>query len=154
MRNKEAGMGEFKVGQDKDVLVSLGIGSCVAVGLIDDENSRCGLAHVMLPAEEGEDGEKHADVLLEELLDELRDEGTDPENLEAKIFGGASMFDSSFDVGERNVESVKEELQDRGIPVVKEDTGGESGRAVWLNCRNGNVVVRKSFEGTTTDEEY
>lgn len=146
-------MGEYTIGNQKDVLTALGLGSCVAVGLIDKESSRCGLAHVMLPSEDGKNSKKHADVLIERLLDAMEKRGTDPENLEAKIYGGASMFNNSFDIGKENVESVKEELEEQDIPIVKEDTGGESGRAIWLSCRSGNVVVRKSFKGTETSED-
>lgn len=152
MRNKEADMGEYRIGTGKDVLVSLGIGSCVAVGLIDEKNSRCGIAHVMLPADEDEESEKRADVLIDEMVEEMKYRGSRVDDMEAKIFGGSSMFNNSFNIGEENVESVKEELKKRGIDIKKEDTGGEKGRAVWLNCRSGNAVVRRSFEGTTTEE--
>lgn len=146
-------MGEYRVSRGDDVLTALGLGSCVAVGLVDTESSRCGLAHVMLPAEEGENSKKHADVLINRLVESMKKRGSDPENLKAKIFGGASMFHNSFDIGEENIESVKEELDRRDIDIVEEDTGGESGRAIWLSCRSGNVVVRKSFEGTETVED-
>lgn len=147
--NRDVSMGEYEIGRHDEILTAMGIGSCVGVCLIDEENERGGLAHVMLPAEEGEDSSKHADVLLNSLVNEMKVKGTEISSMKAKIYGGASMFDNSFHIGERNVESVKDELHKRDIDIVDEGTGGDSGRAIWLNCQTGNVVVRKSFEGNT-----
>lgn len=151
-KNKNVSMGQYKIGEDEQVLTAMGLGSCVGVCLYDSENNRAGLAHVMLPAKEGEDSSKHADVLLNSLIEGLNDEGSREQDLNAKIYGGASMFDNSFNIGERNVESVREILSNEGIPVVKEDTGGERGRALWFKSKTGNVVVRKSFEGNIRHE--
>ncbi|MDY6774046.1 MAG: chemotaxis protein CheD [Candidatus Nanohaloarchaea archaeon] len=141
-------MGEYAVATDDTVIASLGVGSCVAVSLYHDDTSTGGLAHVMLPTENGHKSEKHADVLIEELLEEMHEEDLENGELEAKIFGGAHMVRDSLGIGDKNVESVKEILDDEGIDITAEDTGGERGRAVWLHCRSGEVVVRTSFEGT------
>lgn len=146
-RNKNVNMGEYKIGTGKEVLTAMGLGSCVATCLYDSEDNRAGLAHVMLPEEDGEDSSKHADVLIGSLLDEMNRRGSETSDLEARIYGGASMFDNSFDIGERNVDSVEEVLSRKGIPIKERDTGGDKGRAVWFNSKTGNVVVRKSFEG-------
>ncbi|MFB6175361.1 MAG: chemotaxis protein CheD [Candidatus Nanohalobium sp.] len=146
-RNKNVNMGEYKIGTGKEVLTAMGLGSCVATCLYDPEDKRAGLAHVMLPEEEEGDSSKHADILINSLIDDLNDKGSDTSDLEARIYGGASMFDNSFDIGKRNVESVEEILSRKGIPIREEDTGGEKGRAIWFNSGTGNVVVRKSFEG-------
>lgn len=147
---KDVGMGEYKIGHDSEVLKALGIGSCVAVCFYSETSDYAGMAHVMLPAEEGEASDKHADILIYQMLEEIGDEDKISKYaLKAKIFGGASMFeDSTLDIGSKNVESVKEILEDEGIEIEEEDTGGEKGRAVWLNTRSGDVVVRKSGEET------
>ena len=144
-------MGDYEIGQDNQVLTAMGLGSCVGVCLYDQDNQRAGLAHVMLPAEDGEESSKHADVLLDSVFTEMKNKGSHLSDLEVKIYGGASMFDNSFDIGERNISSVKEEISSRGLNIAKEDTGGTKGRAIWLNCKNGNVVVRKSFTGNRKD---
>lgn len=151
-KNKNVSMGEYKIGEGDEVLTAMGLGSCVGVCLYDSEENRAGLAHVMLPSKEDADSSKHADVLLDSLIEGLKDKGSRKDDFRAKIYGGASMFDNSFNIGERNVESVKEILSTEGIPVVKEDTGGERGRALWFKSKTGNVVVRKSFEGNIRHE--
>ena len=43
------GIGEIQLGYKDDLLISLGLGSCVGVVLYDELNKIGGLAHVMLP---------------------------------------------------------------------------------------------------------
>lgn len=146
---KDVGMGEYKVGTESEVLSALGIGSCVAVCLYAESEELGGLAHVMLPKEEGEYTKKHADALIYELLETIKQKDVKEEQLNAKIFGGASMFDdTTLDIGSKNVASVKEILDEEEIEIEVEKTGGSKGRAVWLNCRSGTVVVRKTGEET------
>ena len=140
-------MGEYAVLEGDEVIATMGVGSCVAVCLIDQNHDLAGLAHVMLPEEEGHTSDKHADVLIDKLFDEIEDK--EPlTDLEAKVFGGAHMIDDSQNVGEENVESVREILDRKNIDIVAEDTGGEKGRAVWLHTRSGEAVVRKAFGKT------
>lgn len=44
-----ADMGEFCIGYENDILISIGLGSCVGVVLHDPINKIAGLAHIMLP---------------------------------------------------------------------------------------------------------
>lgn len=148
-KNRNINMGEYGIDEENIILTAMGLGSCVAVCLYDEKNKRGGLAHVMLPAEEGENSSKHADVLIDKLVNDMEDRGTEIDTITAKIYGGASMFDNSFNIGEQNTESVKEELDKKDIDIADEDVGGTKGRAVWLNCNSGSVVVRKSFEGNS-----
>ena len=148
-KKRDVRMGDYKIGTDEQVLSALGIGSCVAVCIYTEEKSKAALAHVMLPTEEGKNTEKHAHVLLPQMLEHLKLEDIEKEEMKAKIFGGATMFpDNTIDIGKQNVKSVKEILGDEDIEIQEEDTGGAKGRAVWLNCRSGDVVVRKNGEKT------
>ncbi len=53
-----ARMGEFVAsGAAGDVLVSLGLGSCIGLALIDRRAGVCGLAHVVLPHGDGAPGD-------------------------------------------------------------------------------------------------
>ena len=67
-------------------------------------------------------------------------------NLEAQIFGGANRFfsDESFlNVGKQNVVAAKVALEEAGIPVVHQDTGGVPARKMHFNTQTGTVVVQK-----------
>lgn len=140
-------MSEYAVKSGEQVIATMGVGSCVAVCLIDDKHDIAGLAHVMLPEKEGKNSNRRADVLINKLEDEIREKQS-LTDLKAKIFGGAHMIESSHNVGDENLQSVKEILKEKDIPIEVEETGGDKGRAVWLHTSTGKVVVRKAFSET------
>lgn len=140
-------MGEYRIGQDDNVLSALGIGSCVAVCLYDDTTGIGGLAHIMLPDDSAQP-EKAAPTLVMGLIQDMEAVDAVPGAMTAKLFGGASLLSTSMEIGKENVAAVTHLLSDQGIPVIAEDTGGDTGRSIWLNCRTGDVVVQKPFGPT------
>ena len=140
-------MGEYAVKEGNHVIATMGVGSCVAVSIIDNNHELAGLAHVMLPKKEGDKSEKRADVLINNLMEEIQEKES-LVDLEAKIFGGAQMIKDSQHVGDKNLESVREILKEKDIPITAEDVEGDKGRAVWLHTRSGEAVVRKAFGET------
>lgn len=143
-------MGEAKVGDADDTIASKGLGSCIAVCLYDPDNHICGMAHVMLPANKNASSPKYANNLLDQLIDDMAAAGADTDNLVAKLFGGASLFDFSTHIGDENTESVRDLLRERGIDIVAEDVGGDEGRSVWMACDTGRVVVEHPFKDEKT----
>src|SRR5215216_2104102 len=120
-------MGEYAFSASAgDVLVSLGLGSCIGLALLDRRASVAGLAHVVLPAAEGRDGApgKFADTAVPALLAAVVELGARPSRLGAVLVGGASMFSfggSGLDVGQRNDSAVREQLAGLRIPVAAAD---------------------------------
>ena len=71
--------------------------------------------------------------------------GAQEQYITAKIAGGAKMFAFSkleFEIGAKNVESVKKTLKELGIKLVGEDVGKNYGRTVLLYGDSGSVEVR------------
>ncbi len=130
-----------------DVLVTIGLGSCIGVALIDARRPVVGLAHVMLPTSSGPDGPpaKFADRGVPELARTVRAMGA--ARLEAVIAGGAQMFSFSGEgganIGARNESAVREELGRLGIPVRAAATGGRKGRTVRVHVEGARVTVRE-----------
>jgi chemotaxis protein CheD len=130
-----------------DVLVSLGLGSCVGVALIDRRASVAGLAHVVLPSAEGREDApgKFADTAVPALLDALVGLGARRRRVDAVLVGGASMFafgGAGLDVGQRNDAAVREELARLRIPVAAAETGGSQGRTARVHVDTGTVTAR------------
>ena len=130
-----------------DVLVSLGLGSCIGLALIDRRATVAGLAHVVLPAAEGRAGEpgKFADTAVPTLLDAVVGLGARRTRVEAVLVGGASMFSfegHGLEVGQRNDTAVRDELKRLRIPVAASDTGGSRGRTVRVAVDGGRVTAR------------
>jgi chemotaxis protein CheD len=144
-------MGELAVSSEPGhVLVSLGLGSCIGLGLIDRRIGVAGLAHIVLPQSQGhvnENPRKFADLAVPELLAELADAGARNIRLEAVLVGGASMFavsSSSLEVGQRNEAAVRELLKGLRIPIVATATGGSKGRTVRVEVGTSAVTVREA----------
>jgi chemotaxis protein CheD len=144
-------MGELATSSELGhVLVSLGLGSCIGLALIDRRMGIAGLAHIVLPQSQGhtpENPRKFADLAVPELLTELDDLGARKVRLEAVLVGGASMFAvsaASLEVGQRNEAAVRDLLKKLRIPVVAAATGGNRGRTVRVEVGSSAVTVREA----------
>ncbi|MEW6181676.1 MAG: chemotaxis protein CheD [Bacillota bacterium] len=151
MQEIQVGIADYKVGREPVVLITLGLGSCVGVALYDPRNKIGGLLHVMLPRMEdfGKEGKlaKFADRGIPVLLKEVLKFGADRRLIQAKIAGGAQMFqgtDSKFqlNIGERNIDMVRKTLNNLGIRIIAEDVGGNKGRTMSLDTMTGMVKLR------------
>lgn len=150
---KIIGIGDYAIGDKNTILVTLGLGSCVGV-CIRDKNKLIGaMVHVMLPDSDGKEINKpgkYADTGIKIVVEELKKLGAT--TFEAKIAGGASMFEkSAMDVGKRNVESVKKWLSKFGIRIVSEDTGGNRARSIEYDIETGKLMVRKVKTGENVE---
>jgi chemotaxis protein CheD len=151
-------MGEYAFSATAgDVLVALGLGSCIGLAMLDRRAAVAGLAHVVLPAAEGRHGApgKFADTAVPVLLDAVVSLGARRTRVEAVLVGGASMFSfggSGLEVGQRNDAAVREELVKLRIPVAAAETGGAKGRTVRVTVETGSVTSRSA--GDTEVELY
>jgi chemotaxis protein CheD len=138
-------------------LVTIGLGSCVAIVLYDDIARVAGMAHVLLPSQEMSRDRtmpgKFPGTAVPVLVAEMRALGADVQRLRAKIVGGASMFRNllaggGVNIGERNVSAARDALGAAGIPIVAEDTGLDYGRSVAVFADDGRVEVRSLRRGS------
>ena len=135
-----------------DVLVAIGLGSCIGVALLDARRAIAGLAHVMLPASTsgapGRDEAKFADRAVPALVERLLGLGASQARLEAVLVGGARMFDfapaTALDVGNRNELATRAALDAAGIPVRAAATSGTRGRTVRVHVAGPRVVVKEA----------
>lgn len=143
-------MGELAISDTPgDVLVSLGLGSCIGLALVDKRAGVAGLAHIVLPASGGdvrpETMHKFADHAVPALLDGMVERGASRVFIKASLVGGASMFAAvGQDVGRRNAAAVRELVAERRLPVVAEAVGGSRGRTVKVDVASGTVSVREA----------
>ena len=147
----KVGMADLKIAHPSDVLVTLGLGSCVGICFFDIKTKIIGLAHIMLPSKDqtrrNSNLAKFADSGIELLLQQMIEAGVDKKNIIAKIAGGAQMFSFSstsdiIKIGERNVIATKEKLSELKIPIVAEDTGGNFGRTIELYSETGDLLIK------------
>ena len=146
------GISDQQIVSPPDTLVTYALGSCVGICLYDNLRRIAGLAHILLPEAFGESGGnniyKFADTAIEELIRSMGKRGCVRLHLTAKIAGGANMFASSGkSIGDRNVETVKKELQRLRIRLVAEDTGANYGRTALFNPEDGSLTVKTAGKG-------
>ena len=148
------GIAEFVVVHNPAVLITIGLGSCVAIAIRDPVARFGGLSHILLPSISESNNKsnpmKFADSAIEIIVDKLLEKGCVKSRLEAKIAGGASMFNISgntINMGERNIEAVKKKLNELKIPLLASDTGSNYGRTVEFHIASGIMYLKSAFHG-------
>jgi chemotaxis protein CheD len=145
---------DFAVTGGDGVLVTAGLGSCVALALHDPSAGIAGLAHILLPSvgtgPPSIHPAKYADTGVPLLLEEMRRHGAHGPVV-ARMAGGARMFaallSTGINMGQRNIDATRTALERLGIPVVAEDVGGEYGRSVRVTAATGAMTVRSLVGG-------
>ncbi len=119
---------------DPHVVLSTVLGSCVAACLRDPESGVGGMNHFLLPGTEDSraygEAERYGAHLMEVLVNGLLKRNARRERLEGKIFGGARMLRGLSDIGAKNAAFATRFLNNEGIRIVAENTGGTLGRRI------------------------
>ena len=149
-------MGELAVSSTPgEVLISLGLGSCIGLALVDQRRGIAGLAHIMLPEAIAGGGAigKFADLAVPALVEQTVALGTSRPMLKAVLVGGAQMFalggSGALDIGVRNQEAVREALAAQRIPVLATAVGGSKGRTIRVVP--GGAVTSKEAGGAEVE---
>jgi chemotaxis protein CheD len=147
---------DLQTGEADDVLVTVGLGSCVAIMLHDAEAKIGGLAHVLLPSpaltRPDSNPAKFPQSAVPRLLQLMLARGALPERITGRLAGGASMFAAlappgTLQMGERNLVAARHALSSNGVRLVGEAVGGDFGRTVRLRVCDGRVEVSTVSHG-------
>ena len=148
------GMANYSFGESSQQLVARGLGSCLGVVLYCRLKKTGALAHVMLPdsSDSCVDGNplRFMDKMLEKVLSLFDKRNIKTDSLEAKLVGGSDMFPFLTEhvrlipsMGQKNIESARKLLKEKGINIVGEDVGGNHGRSLRFDLNTGIVTVEK-----------
>jgi chemotaxis protein CheD len=129
------------------VLITTVLGSCVSVCLWDQVTGIGGMNHFMLPRWDGKGvaSNRFGDISTRGLIRKMLYMGVHREELQARVFGGASplgMKGSKHQAGRGNVEIAFDILKNENIRVVESKVGGPLGKKVVFNTANGFAIVR------------
>lgn len=150
---------DLKVARSPAIITTHGLGSCLAIALFDPQQKAGGLAHVMLPEPEAARNQsnpaKFATTAVRELVRALEAMDCPRSRLVCKLVGGANMFSkllgtgktSYTNIGQRNIEQARRELEAQGIPIIAEDVGLDYGRSVEFLTSSGTVIVHSFRAG-------
>jgi chemotaxis protein CheD len=144
-------------------LVTTVLGSCVAVTMCAPQRSIGAICHAFLPDStefnvRGKDPQicRFVDTAVESMLASLMRLKVSPDDLEVKVFGGASGIINSnrcnlYDIGGRNLQAVQERLASFGIRVKRSATGGCQGRKLLFLTHTGDAWVKMLHKSTGED---
>ncbi|CAO5674683.1 MAG: Chemoreceptor glutamine deamidase CheD [Holosporales bacterium] len=135
--------GDYYVSKDPQEMLVTILGSCVAACIRDKKLGVGGMNHFLLPSPgvnvQTESG-RYGSFAMEELINALLKMGSKREHFEAKVFGGASVIQSSIQIGQNNSDFVREYLEKERIPVISEDLGGDRPRRIHFWPSSGRVA--------------
>jgi chemotaxis protein CheD len=145
-------LGRHLVSDRADVMMVTTLGSCVAACIHDPVAKIGGMNHFLLP-EDPACGRGHASgpadaaaryggVAMERLINELLACGARRERLVVKVFGGARVIESSYDIGAANARFVIDYISKEELTLAGQDLGGVAARRVHYFPADGKVMRR------------
>lgn len=137
--------GDFYV-STQDELITTVLGSCVSACIRDPKNGVGGINHFLLPDADCDllsASNRYGVFAMEQLINAIIKHGGRRENFEVKLVGGGNMIAGSNDIGQSNIEFVKNFLTTEGYRVVAEDLGGIYPRKILYNITSGKLLVNK-----------
>lgn len=133
----------------EDIALVTTLGSCVSACLRDPVTGIGGMNHFLL-SESHEFGEMrgiagaYGPTAMAELVNRIVSAGGSRWRLEAKVFGGARMYEAmEGHVGNRNVDFVLEWLRNASINVLSQSLRQDCPRRVYYFPRTGDAYVKR-----------
>lgn len=142
------------VSDARALLVTYGLGSCIALCVHDRVRRVAGMLHYMLPCASVAPDKAHdrpamfGDTGIELLFARMAERGCARSDLVIKAAGGGQMYDDRglFRIGERNYALLKMVLEQHKLSLAADDVGGNKSRTVRLYAADGKVVVSSAGE--------
>jgi len=151
------GIGELQVSADRAaVMVTHGLGSCIAVIAYDRRRRIGGMLHFQLPSSElapdraAESPGTFADTGIPLLFEAMYALGSRKEDILVKAAGGGNFHDDNgtFDIGRRNHTMMRKIFWKAQVLVSAEDVGGSKSRTARLYLDTGQVTIQSGSEVT------
>ncbi len=136
--------GEFAVSDEENIVICTLLGSCVSVCLWDERAKVGGMNHLLLATGKSAKAEHNlAGVTeMECLINAIIKLGGRRDRLQAKVFGGSTMLETSTGVGQANADFALDFLYQEGIELRGESLGGTSARTLRFSPTTGKVSMK------------
>lgn len=132
-----------------DEIITTVLGSCVSACIRDKTSRIGGMNHFMLPIGARDtvtpisDAARYGNYAMEHMINVMLENGAKRENLEVKILGGGNIIANMTNVGQRNIDFVREYIHSENLNLVGEDVGDIYPRKVVYHPYSGKVTVKK-----------
>lgn len=142
--------GDCLVSGEVGVTFSTVLGSCISACVRDKAAGIGGMNHFLLATQSGSSKDRFGEsarygaFAMEKLINAVLSAGTGRKaNLEFKIFGGGNIHAGMNDVGQKNIEFVREFLRNENYGIASEDMGGNFARRVMFQPATGRALVKR-----------
>ncbi|VAW17803.1 Chemotaxis protein CheD, partial [hydrothermal vent metagenome] len=137
---------EYHITKKPKLLATL-LGSCVAICVYNKISKIAAMNHFVHAESNGEKTNigRFGDLSCRHIIDSLLSVDGQRSNYEAKIFGGGAVVGHlglGVGIGEKNIASGRQVLEEYGIPIIESDVGGSRGRKIYFDCNTQKVEVR------------
>ncbi|HET6439951.1 MAG TPA: chemotaxis protein CheD [Anaeromyxobacter sp.] len=149
------GIGGLEVSADKGaVLITHGLGSCIAVIAYDARRKIGGMLHFQLPSSglsperAAESPGTFADTGIPLLFERMYALGSKKADIVVKAAGGGNFHNDNgtFDIGKRNHTMMRKIFWKAQVLVAAEDVGGSKSRTARLFVDTGQVTIQSGSE--------
>jgi chemotaxis protein CheD len=148
----------------RPVKVTTILGSCVSLTLFSPATGMAAMCHALMPechvktcpvdcAEQF----KYAGCAVSRMMSEFTRRGIPPRGIQAKLFGGADMFDErvilpgmeedrpgrGMSIGRQNVMAMMEAAARYKLRLSTTDVGGTRGRKIMFHTGTGDVWMKR-----------
>ncbi|MFT5962999.1 MAG: chemotaxis protein CheD, partial [Burkholderiaceae bacterium] len=99
-------------------------------------------------------GGRYGETAFAMMRAELQRHGVLLDDCVAKIFGGGRMFGAGFlmnDIGERNIRTARQMVQQAGLTITAEHVGGDGYRRIYFDVATGDVWLK--FDWIDSDQK-
>ncbi len=142
-------VGDMKVGEKGDLLVTYALGSCLGLMVYDPAAQVGGLLHAMLPLSKINPQKAEVnpfmfvDTGVPKLFKAVYDIGGQKPRMVVKAAGCGSPFGKNeiFKIGERNYTVLKKLFGKNSILLASENIGGTESRTVHLDLSTGRTII-------------
>ena len=138
--------GHIYVGTGANEILTTVLGSCIACCLYDPVERVGGMNHFLLaqpnPGSNSVADKNYGIYLMELLINQMMTRGGVKSRMKAHIYGGANMHAGMTRIGDANAVFAKNFLADEGIPLVHQDTGGNTARRLDFDPVKGRTRCR------------
>jgi chemotaxis protein CheD len=143
--------GEYFVTRSDEIITTV-LGSCISACVRDPGLRVGGMNHFMLPEDTTQGSSnwldpraglatRYGSFAMESLLNDLMKLGARRDRLEVKLAGGGRILASMTDVGERNIQFVRNWLSIEGLKIAGEDVGDSYPRRIQYFPASGRVLM-------------
>jgi len=140
--------GELVVAEEPAQVTTV-LGSCVSVTLFSPRLRVGAICHAVLPTGDSKQPSRFVNQSVTYMLNYFRKHEIDTDEIVAKLFGGADMFNQvdprckDRTVGAQNIRAALDRLRESGLEPAALDVGGQQGRKLIFYSHTGEIFLKR-----------